>query len=172
MGAHDMIHAQYSFTAEQVDRRSGIVAILTAIVIGLAAAFSVAGAQTNLTFDKTSVGDGVWLGTVSGDVTGKLVTTMLVVDQSQPIWHVEFYWIVVADDPDQSFVARLTGTLDSTTGAVAMRGRVGEGYLIGATVREEGQLQDAETSRFTGTIRIVVHSDPYENMGASDPGKK
>ena len=171
MGVHDMINAQHNLATRKIGRRSGMVAIVVAIVVSLAAVFSVAGAQTNLTFEKSSVGAGVWLGTVSGDVTGKLVTTMLVVDQSQPVWQVEFYWIVVADDPDKSFVARLTGTLDSTTGAVAMTGRVGEGYQIGASVREEGQLQDAETSRFTGTIRIVVVGDPYESLGASGSGR-
>lgn len=73
------------------------------------------------------------------------------------MWQVEFYWIVLADDPDKSFIARLTGTLDTTTGAVEMTGKV----------TEAGQLRDATTSNFTGTIRVVVVSDPYQNMGGA-----
>ncbi|HZJ09002.1 MAG TPA: hypothetical protein VFD39_04855 [Trueperaceae bacterium] len=136
-------------------RLAAVAAVLIALVITMASA------QVNLTFEKSSVGDGVWMGTVSGDVTGQLVTTLMASDQSQPVWKIVFYWIVLADDPSQSFIARMTGTLDTTTGAVTMAGRVIDGYQAGARVREVGQLQNAENSSFIGTIRVVAEIDPY-----------
>lgn len=125
--------------------------LLMMVVLGLVA---VASSQVSLTFDKSAVSDWVWIGTVSGDITGTLVTTLVAADQSQPVWQVDFYWIVLADDPSQSFVARLQGTLNSETGEVAMSGAVDEGYFAGAAVQEAGQLQNAETSNFTGTIEL------------------
>ena len=125
-------------------------AVLTAIMIVSTAAFS----QVNLTFDKSAVADGVWIGTVAGDVTGRLVTVLVAADQSQPVWDVDFYWIIIADDPTQSFIERLEGTLNSETGAVAMTGSVDDGYQQGASVTEAGQLQDQATMRFTGTIEL------------------
>ncbi len=122
------------------------------LVSALLTVVTVASAQVSLTFDKTAVSDRVWIGTVSGDITGTLVTTMIAADRSKPIWDIELYWIILADDPSQSFVARLTGTLNTETGAVAMTGTVDEGFNVGATVEEAGQLQNAETSNFTGTI--------------------
>ena len=122
------------------------------LVSALLTVVTVASAQVSLTFDKTAVSDRVWIGTVSGDITGTLVTTMIAADRSKPIWDIELYWIILADDPSQSFGARLTGTLNTETGAVAMTGTVDEGFNVGATVEEAGQLQNAETSNFTGTI--------------------
>lgn len=122
------------------------------LVSALLTVVTVASSQVSLTFDKTAVSDRVWIGTVSGDITGTLVTTMIGADRSKPIWDIELYWIILADDPSQSFVARLTGTLNTETGAVAMTGTVDEGFNVGATVEEAGQLQNAETSNFTGTI--------------------
>ncbi len=122
------------------------------LVSALLTVVTVASAQVSLMFDKTAVSDRVWIGTVSGDITGTLVTTMIAADRSKPIWDIELYWIILADDPSQSFVARLTGTLNTETGAVAMTGTVDEGFNVGATVEEAGQLQNAETSNFTGTI--------------------
>lgn len=125
------------------------------VVSALLAVVTVASAQVNLTFEKTAVSDRVWIGTVNGDISGTLVTTLIAADQSQPVWDIELYWIILADDPSQSFVARLTGTLNTETGAVAMTGAVDEGFNAGATVEEAGQLQNAETSNFTGTIVLT-----------------
>ena len=72
------------------------------------------------------------------------------------MWRVTFDWIV--DAGPQSFTARLHGTLDTTTGAVEMKGRVIDGHLLGAKkVREQGQLVDLATSAFEGTIDIYPH---------------
>ncbi len=131
--------------------------LLVVVVSGL----SQAAAQLDLTFQKASVADGVWMGTVGGDVTGRLVTLMVAADTSRPVWDVDFYWIVLADDPGRSFVARLKGTLDSGSGEVAMSGSVSEGYQAGARVQEAGHLVDATTSRFEGTISLAaLAADP------------
>jgi len=106
----------------------------------------------NLTFQKASSGEGEWMGTVAGDVQGNLQTKLLNADTSQPIWDVEFDWII--DAGEQSFTARLTGTLNTETGSVEMDGTVVEGWMLGAKVHEEGLLIDAETSTFEGTISI------------------
>ena len=99
--------------------------LLAALVLaGVMCASSLAVAQMNLTFDKQAVADGIWIGTVGGDVTGKLITVLLSADQSQPTWQMELYWVIVAEDPSQSFVARLTGTFDTEAGIVEMQGDV------------------------------------------------
>jgi hypothetical protein len=96
------------------------------------------------------------LGTVSGDISGSLETRLLSISQAGKILHVEFDWIV--DAGEQSFTARLKGTLDSETGTVTMNGTVFEGYLAGAQVHEQGQLVNPATSGFEGTIRLMPAS--------------
>jgi hypothetical protein len=105
-----------------------------------------------LTFDKAAVAAGAWEGTISGDIEGTLQTVLLTVDETGPIWHVTFDRIIGSGD--RSFTARLDGVLNRQTGAVVMDGTVTEGYLLGARVHETGQLADAPTSRFTGSITV------------------
>jgi len=131
-------------------RFAAVLAVLA--LVGFAAAQGL-----GLTFEKAAVGDTVWTGRVSGDVEGVLTTVLISADASQPVWQVEFYWIVTADDPSRSFIARLTGTLNSETGAVAMSGHVVDGYREGARVEEEGMLVDAERSAFSGTITVLAN---------------
>jgi hypothetical protein len=68
------------------------------------------------------------------------------------IWHVTFDWRIEAGP--SSFTARLSGILNTTTGAVVMDGTVVTGYLLGARVHEEGQLIDPTDLEFAGSIRI------------------
>jgi hypothetical protein len=110
----------------------------------------------NLTFTKSAAEEGVWVGTVAGDVAGNLRTVLLNADTSAPVWRVEFDWII--DAGPQSFTARMSGTLNTKTGAVAMQGKVIEGWMLGARVQEKGQLVDPETSAFEGTIRLIAPS--------------
>lgn len=106
-----------------------------------------------LDFAKCAIAEGVWEGTVTGDIEGDLRTELTSLRVAGPIWHVTFDWIVTAGA--QSFVADLSGTLNTLTGRVVMNGTIVEGYLAGAQVHEEGQLVDAENSCFAGTIRIM-----------------
>ena len=109
-----------------------------------------------LTFDKSLVDPaGVWEGTVTGDIEGDLTTVLLEANQTGVIQHVKFDWIVDAADDDLDFTAELDGILNLETGQVVMDGNVVDGYLDGAQVHEEGQLVNAGTFRFVGSIRIM-----------------
>jgi hypothetical protein len=107
-----------------------------------------------ITFDKVLAEEGVWEGTVTGEVVGDLRTELRDVRETGKIWHVEFDWIVTADDEAKSFTARLNGILNNNTGSVVMNGTVIDGWLKGARVHEEGQLTDPVELRFEGTIKI------------------
>jgi hypothetical protein len=131
-----------------------LVAVL-ATVGALAASAPVASASNEpvrLSFDKSAVAAGVWEGTVAGDISGDLTTKLLSLRVTGSIWQVEFDFIVEAGS--SSFTTRLSGILNTETGAVVMNGRVSEGYLLGAQVHEEGQLVDPATLRFVGTIQL------------------
>lgn len=138
-------------------RRASAVPTARVLVVALALSWvALASAQsTTLTFDKAAAADGVWIGTTDGDVRGTLTTVLITADTSTSVWNVAFYWVVTAADPAYSFVARLEGTLDTGSGEVAMRGRVVDGYRVGAAVDETGSLYDADRSAFRGTI--VLH---------------
>jgi hypothetical protein len=142
---------------------SALVVLLLAglLSLGLAhAAPAGAAAPLALTFEKAAVAPGMWEGTVSGDVNGDLTTVLTGCTGPNPcsgrIWHVEFDWIISAGA--ESFTARLSGILDTQTGQVVMDGTVVDGFLQGAQVHEEGQLVDAATLRFEGSIRVMPSS--------------
>jgi hypothetical protein len=105
-----------------------------------------------LQFDKQGGANGIWNGTVSGDVEGNLTTQLLSLTPVGPILNVSFAWIVSAGT--QSFTAVLKGTLNTLTGQVEMDGAIVDGWLVGAQVHEAGQLVDPTIGRFQGTITI------------------
>ena len=142
---------------------SALVVLLLAglLSLGLAhAAPAGAAAPLALTFEKAAVAPGMWEGTVSGDVDGDLTTVLTGCTGPTPcsgrIWHVEFDWIITAGA--ESFTARLSGILDTQTGQVVMNGTVVDGFLQGAQVHEEGQLVDAATLGFEGSITVMPSS--------------
>jgi hypothetical protein len=125
-----------------------------ALLIGTSAPAAAASSEPLLlSFDKSLVAPGEWQGSVSGDISGALMTRLLSLEVSGPIWHVSFDFIVAAGD--SSFTTRLDGILSTETGAVVMDGTVVRGYLLGARVHEEGQLVDPAKLRFVGTIRLM-----------------
>jgi hypothetical protein len=131
----------------------GLAALLCAAsAVTVTAAASAKAPPVQLSFQKQASGTGVWAGTVAGDIDGVLTTRLISLDDHKPVWRVTFDWIVAAGP--QSFTARLHGTLDTTTGAVEMKGRVVEGHLLGAKVLERGRLVDLATSAFEGTIDV------------------
>lgn len=130
-----------------------VLALFGFVVAPHVAAAKAPAAPVYLTFDKSAVAEGVWQGTVGGDVDGDLTTVLTALEVRGPIWHVEFDWIV--DAGEQSFMARLSGILNTNTGMVVMNGKVVEGWLLGAQVHEEGQLIDPDTLRFQGTIQVM-----------------
>jgi hypothetical protein len=137
-----------------------IVLSLLSLALGSAAAVGAPAAAAEntpirLNFDKSILDPaaGVWEGTTGGDVAGGLRTELRSLQVTGPIWHVTFDWIVTAGP--QSFTARLWGVLNTATGAVVMNGTVIDGWLEGAQVYEAGQLVDAATLRFQGSIRLM-----------------
>ncbi|HKE76814.1 MAG TPA: hypothetical protein VKB57_24555 [Acidimicrobiales bacterium] len=122
---------------------------------GLALAAPVsASAPVTMAFEKEAVAPGVWQGTVAGDVNGDLTTRLTsCTGCSGQIWHVEFDWII--DAGAESFTAHLAGILNTRTGKVVMNGTVVAGFLRGAQVHEEGQLVNAATLGFEGTITVL-----------------
>jgi hypothetical protein len=124
----------------------------TLLFVGSAAADD--SAPLYLSFEKADPDQNyIWNGAVSGDVSGTLETRLLSARPTGQILQVEFDWIV--DAGPQSFTARLSGILDTQSGAVTMNGTIIEGYLKGTQVHEEGQMVDAANSGFVGTIRIM-----------------
>jgi hypothetical protein len=114
---------------------------------------TVANRPIDLTFEKTAVAEGIWEGTVAGDIDGNLQTILLAPpDVSGAVWHVEFDWIVSAGS--QSFTATMQGVLNTRTKTVVMNGTVTEGYMLGARVHEQGQCSD-DLVECQGTIRIM-----------------
>jgi hypothetical protein len=139
---------------------SVLVALMAAGLLSAGLAFAApagATAPLRLTFEKESVAAGAWEGTVSGDVDGELMSVLTACTGPNPcsgtIWHVEFDWIIQAGA--ESFTAHLSGVLNNETGAALMDGTVVDGFLQGAQVHEEGQLVNAATLRFEGTIRVM-----------------
>lgn len=126
------------------------------LLVVVVSALSAAAANTELTFVKTAVSDGVWVGSVSGDVSGRLVTLELTSERSQGGWDVEHVVVVIADDPAESFVARLSGTVDTVSGTERLAGDVREGFMSGARVEEAGQVVDAAAPSYAGTLRLVL----------------
>jgi hypothetical protein len=159
-GGHDGKESVMSVHSSTRLRLQVLVGLLAAglLMVGLSfPAPASATAPLSLTFEKEAVGVGVWEGSVSGDVDGELRTVLTSCTGpkscSGTIWHVEFDWII--DSGAQSFTAHLRGVLNTRTGAVVMNGTVVDGYLQGAQVHEVGQLVDAATLRFEGSIQVM-----------------
>jgi hypothetical protein len=146
--------------AERRSKRMRATALVVALVAAgllFLAAPARASAPLQLTFEKEAVAPGAWEGTVSGDIDGDLTTFLTGCTGPNPcegaIWHVEFDWII--DAGAESFTAHLSGVLNNVTGSVVMDGTVVDGFLEGAQVHEQGQLVDAATLRFEGTIQVM-----------------
>jgi len=134
-----------------------LLVVATTAIAGAASA-GASNAPVRIGFDK-AISDPaafVWTGAVSGDVSGGLTTRLTGLSVSGPIWHVRFDWII--DAGERSFVADLSGILDTDTGQVVMNGTVVEGWLSGAQVHEEGQLIDPATLHFIGEIQLMPAS--------------
>ena len=139
---------------------SVLIGLMAAGLLSFGLAFASpasASAPLSLMFEKETVAAGVWEGSVLGDIDGGLTTVLTSCNGpnpcSGPIWHVEFDWIV--DAGAESFTPQNSGTHNNVTGAVVMNGTVVDGFLQGAQVHEEGQLVNAATLRFEGTIRVM-----------------
>lgn len=141
-----------------------LLAVASAVLaVGTAAAQAERSRPIVVTFEKHLVDPAnlVFAGTTGGQVKGTLESRMvpgsLTIDG--PIWRFAFDWIVTAKARHKSFVARTTGTFDTTTGLVVMDGSVTEGWREGSRVHEEGRLIDPATFTFAGEIQIARNAD-------------
>jgi hypothetical protein len=136
---------------------------IAALVLAAVAPVALAGPATaapqsaplTWTFDKCSIGPGVWQGTATGPsgVAEPLHTQLTRARQTGSVLQVEFDWHV-----GTTYLAQLGGVLNLKTGAVVMNGPVTEGQYAGSQVHEEGQLYDPANSCFAGTIRVMPAS--------------
>jgi hypothetical protein len=95
---------------------------------------------------------GVTGGAARGQLTSQLIgQTAPATDKYQ---FIEFRWTVTAGE--HSFIAVTAGTLNLTTGEVAMTGTVTDGWHNGADVLEKGELTDPVTETFAGDIVLLV----------------
>jgi len=143
---------------QHLGRRGLPIAALAAalpLVLAQPAAASPDPAPLTWTFDKCSAGPGAWQGTAQGPAgtSESLATYLTSARQTAGVLHVDFDWQV-----GDTYLARLTGTLNLTTGAVVMNGHVAEGSYLGSQVHEEGQLYDPINSCFAGTIQVMPAS--------------
>lgn len=131
------------------------LAAATPVALAQPATAAPASAPLTWTFDKCSVGPGVWQGTAHGPTGAAepLETQVTSIRQTDGVLHVDFNWNV-----GTTYLAQLTGTLNLKTGAVVMDGQVTEGLYVGSRVHEEGQLYDPINSCFAGTIRVMPAS--------------
>ena len=143
------------------------VLLLVIASVAVAGGAATAGTERSkplvVTFEKHLVDPAslVFQGTAGGKAKGALESRMVPgsLRIEGAIWHFAFDWIVDAKARHRSFVARTTGTFDTTTGRVVMDGVVTEGWHEGAAVHEEGQLLDAATFTFAGELRIARSDD-------------
>jgi hypothetical protein len=138
--------------------RRSFTILITLALLALAgvAAHAQPSDPVRLDFDKCGGEDGRFEGTVTGDLTGELVSQALAIDDDRPVWKVRFLWTVgEPGDPDH-LVADLSGILNSNTFTVVMNGRVTAGAYTGAQVHEAGQLVSIEDCglRFQGSIDV------------------
>ena|SRR5204863_2792543 len=140
--------------------RKLIVIVLGAGLLGIAAAAappataSNAPLQVDFTKHVVDPQNLVFEGTVSGAVTGSLVSRLVSLNGIDgPNYNITFDWIVSAGD--ESFTARTTGIWNTLTGQVVMNGSVISGYLDGAQVHEQGHLVDPDTLTFEGFLRLM-----------------
>jgi hypothetical protein len=131
--------------------------VLVAVVGGVAvwtAPASGSSAPIVISFEKHWVGPGHYVGTTSnGGSVDMQVSNPSVTGSMQ---HFDVTIRVTA--PGQSFTAVLDGTFNFSTAKTLLNGTVTDGWLEGAQVHEAGQLADASTLTFTGTLRLMPAS--------------
>jgi hypothetical protein len=147
-----------------------VVGMTLALVAPVMPAWASPAGQDVIYFDKAynpaesaAANTAVFTGIVDGDVVGNLKSTRLdyrTVDDGTIVL-VTFKWEIRdtdLGDGDQSFTAVASGTLNNANGKVVMNGEVVDGYLLGAKFIEQGQLVDAATLRFRGSMKLVKNS--------------
>jgi hypothetical protein len=131
---------------------AAVCAAVAAPAMMAAPALADGAAPSYVTFDKHYVGSGQFEGTTGGAAPGTVHTTCTLTPLNPVLVQLGCDWQISAGQ--HSFDAPLTGTLNWQTGSVAMNGEIASGWQAGSQVHETGQLINAATLEFAGTIRI------------------
>lgn len=112
-------------------------------------------ADVIVNFDASLITERVWYGTTSGGASGN-VTIEALNNPPQILrgtWVGVTRWQIVAGAG--SFVAEMSGKINTFNGVLAMRGKVINGTNTGADVFAQGQVIALNPQHFTGTIRVI-----------------
>lgn len=101
--------------------------------------------------------DDIWRGRIEGPASGEIMLLVEYrgrpVDAAGPVWPVRVMAFVTADNPAQSFLAQMSGTIDWRSGDVQLRGQVSDGWMKGATVEQAFRLDGREFDG-KGTLKL------------------
>lgn len=129
------------------------MALTTALCLGLAGTALAQSPVVELTFEKSVVSLGTWEGTVDGDETGTIHTTLTSLDSNTSSLIVSFNWQVGLDSGER-IAAEVDGFINLYTGRVVMDGEVVDGYLAGSRIQVLAWL-DLTDSSSAGIMRIT-----------------
>jgi hypothetical protein len=131
-----------------------LATMLTAtLTLGLAGTALAESPVVELTFEKSVVELGSWEGTVGGDETGTIMTTLTSLGSNTSSLLVSFDWQVGLDSGER-IAAEVNGFINLHTGRVVMSGEVIAGYLAGSRIQVLAWL-DLTDSSSAGTMRIT-----------------
>jgi len=101
--------------------------------------------------------DNIWTGSMIGAPRGEITLRVAhrgpEADRAKAQWPVTAIVFVAADDPRQSFAADLQGTVDWPTGRMRLSGEITEGWMKGAVVWQNVELDPRE---FDGAGTLTV----------------
>jgi hypothetical protein len=101
--------------------------------------------------------DHIWRGPLGADSPGEITLRVeyrgIPSDAARPVWPVRVMAFVSTDDLARSFLAESDGTLNWTSGVMQLSGRVSEGWMKGASVRQTLRL-DRNQFGGTGALRL------------------
>ena len=101
--------------------------------------------------------DNIWTGPIVGAPRGEITVRVAhrgpEAGRAKALWPVTAIVFVAADDPRESFAAELQGTLDWTSGQMRLSGGITEGWMKGAAVWQNVEL---DPRQFDGAGTLTV----------------
>lgn len=137
----------------QTKRLPLAIALTSILTLGLAGSALAGSPVVELTFEKSVVELGSWEGTVAGDQTGTIATTLTSLGSNTSSLLVSFDWQVALDSGER-IAAEVDGFINLRTGRVVMSGEVIDGYLAGSRIQVLALL-DLTDSSSAGIMRIT-----------------
>jgi hypothetical protein len=97
---------------------------------------------------------GRWRGTVEGDVTGRVTSSLAEVEGRSPRLFVTFDCEI--EGAPELLQARLYGSIDTSSGRLSLAGSITHGRLAGSAVHCEGELVAGTIDAIAGILRIAA----------------